>query len=118
MPAVVWAEIGSPSRGMAQVGSASALGAEGRRFKSGYPDRPIRKGPRTMAGALLYAAPGRAVPGAYVPGAGVPGRGGSRRGRAGSGSGQPWPFARNATHASLIRSAWPLVNMSMQESCE
>ncbi len=23
---------------MAQVGSASALGAEGRRFKSGYPD--------------------------------------------------------------------------------
>src|SRR5699024_6406627 len=25
-------------RGMAQVGSASALGAEGRRFESGYPD--------------------------------------------------------------------------------
>src|SRR6476619_2636842 len=57
MPAVVWAEIGSPSRGMAQVGSASALGAEGRRFKSGYPDRQIGEGPRTMAGALPYAVP-------------------------------------------------------------
>ena len=28
-------------RGMAQFGSASALGAEGRRFKSGYPDRAL-----------------------------------------------------------------------------
>jgi hypothetical protein len=26
---------------MAQLGSASALGAEGRRFKSGYPDQMI-----------------------------------------------------------------------------
>ena len=102
MPAVVWAEIGSPSRGMAQVGSASALGAEGRRFKSGYPDRQIQKGPRTMAGALLYAVP--AGPFLAVP---FPG-----------GAGQPCPPARKATHASLIRSAWPLVNMSMQESCE
>jgi hypothetical protein len=29
-------------RGMAQFGSASALGAEGPRFKSGYPDRVVR----------------------------------------------------------------------------
>ena len=72
MPAVARAEIGSP-RGMAQVGSASALGAEGRRFKSGYPD--------TQA----------------------PASAGARQ-------------ARKATQASLIRCAWPRVNMFMHES--
>ena len=39
MAALGWDEIDTcERRGMAQVGSASALGAEGRRFKSGYPD--------------------------------------------------------------------------------
>ena len=33
-------------RGMAQLGSASALGAEGRRFESGYPDRQARSAAR------------------------------------------------------------------------
>ena len=31
-----------PSRGVAQLGSASALGAEGRRFKSCHPDQHDR----------------------------------------------------------------------------
>ena len=35
-------DVGRVPRGMAQLGSASALGAEGRRFESGYPDRQLR----------------------------------------------------------------------------
>ena len=41
-------------RGMAQLGSASALGAEGRRFKSCYPDRTafgrLKPGPYPHSG--------------------------------------------------------------------
>ena len=35
---VIWDFLGSKPRGIAQSGSASALGAEGRWFKSSYPD--------------------------------------------------------------------------------
>ena len=75
---------------MAQVGSASALGAEGRRFKSGYPDTQLRA--PAVAGALnVY-----------------------RWVRVRS---QASRTSRKATQASLIRCAWPSVNMYMQESC-
>ena len=77
---------------MAQVGSASALGAEGRRFKSGYPDTTSQQqAPADVAGACFAFAGGSAS--------------------------QPLPPARKATQPSLIRSAWPSVNMSMHESC-
>jgi len=36
---------------------------------------------------------------------------------AGGSASQPLPPARKATQPSLIRSAWPSVNMSMHESC-
>src|SRR6185503_14117345 len=44
-------------RGMAQSGSASALGAEGRGFKSLCPDHPSRSGPADAACRSLPTCP-------------------------------------------------------------
>src|SRR5699024_7490059 len=59
-------------RGMAQVGSAAALGAEGRRFESGYPD-PLPSGDLWVSGCPVagadraeYAGPTGALPCRWV----------------------------------------------------
>ncbi len=47
---------------MAQLGSASALGAEGRRFKSGYPDQRRNPEPdRHVAGSATGIMTGGAT---------------------------------------------------------
>ena len=47
----------SVQRGVAQLGSASALGAEGRRFKSCHPDQP-----RPQRRGFFHTIPGESMP--------------------------------------------------------
>ncbi len=63
-------------RGVAQLGSASALGAEGRGFKSRHPDHPPATGPASPHAARTGRAPrpARTRPGPRHPGPRHPGQ--------------------------------------------
>ncbi|SES11768.1 hypothetical protein SAMN05216199_2061 [Pedococcus cremeus] len=84
---------------------------------SGYPDKHWREAPGFGGGRAMWEE--RSVGSGYPDHA----RGPAHRSAPGLvvvRSRQllpPLPPARNATHASLIRSAWPRVNSYMQESC-